>query len=360
MRLRRTAASAGTALILGMGLLAGLGAGAASGGHRNANATTPATTATIPEPVVTTVTQPVLPAARLPGTGKPPVHLGDGNTPEQFVIGQLYEVALQQRGYQVILNRNATAPAQQRAGLRRGSLDVFPEYVGEWNSAIAHLHRRFRTLNASFGAARAYARRHGFVLLPPTPFSDTSCVAVLAQYAAANHIYSLPALARSGPVIFGAPLAFQIAGDGVPALERAYHLRPYYPLSISAGLQYGWLSTGNVQAAYCATTDPELAGPRYVELRDPKHIFGHGNVVPVTTPRVLRLEGPVFRQTLERIDSLLTLRAMRGLNAEYQQGGHYATQIAKQFLQGNGILPPSRYAPVPITTSPTGTAPAGS
>ena len=355
MSLRRGLLGLVATLVLTGGLLIGLGTGAASAGHAG-TATTATTTPTVPEPVVTTVTRPTPPAQSLPGTHRPPVRLGDMNTPEQFIIGQLYQLALQQLGYSVILYRNIGPPYLRAAALKHRTLDVYPEYVGEWNSQVAHLHRRFPSLHASLAAANAYAHRHGFTLLPPTPFSDTSCVAVLSQYAAANHVYSIPQLARSGPIILGAPNVFQYAPDGVPALDHAYHLSPDYVQSIGDGLQYWWLATGNVDAAYCTTTDPALNEPRYLQLRDPKNIFGYGNVVPVTTAHVLQVEGPQFARTIKRVDALLTQRAMRGLDAEIELGGHSPTAIANQFLEGNGILPPSRYAPVPTTTTTTSTS----
>jgi osmoprotectant transport system substrate-binding protein len=352
VNVRRVLTSILATLVLTGGLLIGLSTGAPSAGHAG---TTTTTAATVPEPVVTTVTQPTVPARSLPGTNKPTVRLGDGNTPEQFIIGQLYEVALQQQGYAVTLYRNIGEPHLRAAALAADTLDIYPEYLGEWNSQVARLHRRFHSLVQSLAAAKAYARRRGFVLLPPTPFSDTSCVAVLSQYAAQNNVYSIPQLAGGGPIIFGAPSVFQNAGDGVPALEHSYHLSPDYVQPIGAGLQYWWLRSGNVQAAFCATSDPQLAGPDYLQLRDPNRVFGHGNVIPVTTHHVLRIEGKKFETTIEKVDSLLTLQAMRGLNAEYELGGHSATEIAKQFLEGNGVLPPVRYAPVPTTTSPTST-----
>jgi osmoprotectant transport system substrate-binding protein len=349
----RTAVAALAALLLSAGLLVGLGTGSASAGH-DTTATT--TVATIPEPVVTTVTTPTPTTEVLPGAGKPKILLSDMNTPEQFIIGQLYAVALQHEGYRAVLTRNGGLLSQDLGGLQNGALDVFPEYLGLWNSSVAHLHQRFRTLRASYGAARLYARRNGYVLLKPTPFSDTRCVAVLAQYARANHVYSILELARGGPIIFGAPLQFQSGGDGLPGLAQSYGLHPDYVEQIADGLQYRWLRTGNVDAAYCSTTDPLLGGTKYVQLQDPKHIFGHGNVVAVTTRRAIRAEGPTFVHTIDQVDALLTLRAMRGLNAEYQLGGHDPVQIATQFLEGNGVLPPAHYAPVPtsVTTS-TGT-----
>jgi osmoprotectant transport system substrate-binding protein len=353
---RHVVAIAAAALVLTGGLVIGLSTGSASAGHTKSTTTTAA--ATIPEPVVTTVMQPTNPTETLPGTGKPSVAVGDLNgPPEQFIIGEIYAFALKQQGYRVrYLSRNLGDPHQRTAALQDGTLDIYPEYLGEWNSAIAHVHRRFSSLRASLRAARKYAKRHGFVLLPPTPFSDTSCVAVLSQYAQANHVYSIPELARGGPIIFGAPLNFQKIADGVPELEQSYQLHPGYLQTIGVGLQYWWLRTSNVDAASCTTTDPSLGSGRYLELANPKHIFGHGNVIPVTTSHVLKIEGPTFEHTIERVDALLTLRAIRGLNAEIQLGGHSPTDIAEQFLEGNGVLPPSRYAPVPTTTSTSPTS----
>jgi osmoprotectant transport system substrate-binding protein len=363
MRLSRGSAGAVAAVALGAGLLSGCATAAFSAGQTGAITTattsTTVTNATSTQPVVTAVTTPTPVDSHLPGTGKPVIHLGDMATQEQFIIGQLYEVALAQEGYTVYLNRNVGGPFTNRIpALHHGTLDIYPEYLGQWNSSIAHLHRRFKTLAASFGAGEAYAHRRGVTLLPPTPFSNTSCVAVLSQYAAENHVYSIPELAHGPGIIFGSPLRFQFILDGLPRLRRGYHLHPAYVQAIGNTEQYWWLNTGNVQAAYCTTTDPQLNGPKYVQLADPKHIFGYGNVVPVTTQSVLKAEGPAFRKTIKKIDSLLTLRAMRGLDAEIELGGHDPTNIAYQFLAGNRvIIPPARYAPVPTTTttSPTTT-----
>jgi osmoprotectant transport system substrate-binding protein len=351
VNVRRAGVGVLAALVLSVGLVVGLGTGSASAGH--AGSTTTTTAVTVPEPVVTTVIETTPTTQTLPGSNKPKVLLGDMNTPEQFIIGQLYTVALEAEGYKVIPYRNASAQSQDVGGLRNGHLDIFPEYLGLWNSFVAHSHRRFRSPQASYAAADAFAEHHGFVLLKPTPFSDTSCVAVLAQYAAANDVYSIPQLARRGPSIFGAPVTFEYSNDGLPALEHSYGLSPDYVEPIADGLQYWWLRTGNVDAAYCATTDPDLSGPKYVMLRNPKNIFGYGNVFPVTTQHVLQVEGKYFAKTIDKVDALLTLRAMRGLNAEIELGRHDPTAIATQFLEGNGILPPSRYAPVTTSTTST-------
>jgi glycine betaine/choline ABC-type transport system substrate-binding protein len=345
-------------LTLSGGTFAGLGVGTASAG-RSETGTTAAGPA---QPGVTTVTTPTIPAAALPGHNRPVVALGDMNTPEQFIIGQLYQLALEQEGYTVTLSRNVGPAHVAQLALQDGTLDIYPDYLGKWNSYVAHLHTRFQTLSASYKAASAYAKKHGFVLLKPTPFSDTSGLAVTSEYAQENHITSIPDLTRGTGVIIGVPLEFESATHGLSALARAYHLHPTTGRCLTGacafiqqindiGSQYGWLSSGGVQVAFSYTTDPELTGPEFRELRDPKHVFGFGNVVPVTTSQVLKAEGPAFKRTIERVDALLTTQAVRGLNSEYSVGRHDPTPIAEQFLEGNGILPPSQYAAVTTTTS---------
>jgi glycine betaine/choline ABC-type transport system substrate-binding protein len=337
--------------VLSGGIVVGLSAGSASAGHSGDASSS--TAALLSPPVVTTVAAQSIPGTSLPGDNRPAVTLGDMNTPEQFILGQLYELALQQRGYSITLSLNVGATATAVRALKDRTLDLYPEYLGEWNSRVARLHHRFESLTASYRAGSAYATQHGLVLLKPTPFSDTWGLIVTAQYAKENQIRSIADLTRGTGIAIGVPAQFETSPDGLAVLRSAYHLQPGFVQGINVGAQYRWVWSGNVQAAWAMTTDPELAGPRYRLLLDPKHVFGFGNVVPVTTPGVLRAEGPIFRDTINRVDALLTTRAIRGLNKEYA-AGHNPTAIAREFLQANGILPPSQFAPVVDTsTDPT-------
>jgi osmoprotectant transport system substrate-binding protein len=330
------------AAALAGGLLAGCGIAAAA----HATATSTVTTATTGTQTSTYTQPPVkivpatttTPADQLPGHGRPPVQLGDMNTPEQFILGALYGVALSQAGYTVDSTRNIGPPLASQAALKQGTLDIYPQYLNVWNTQIDHLKTRFATLAGAYKAATRYARRQGFELLTPTPFSDTTGFAVTTQFARESHITSLADLAHAPRLTFGIPLGL----SGMAEAERVYGFKPAYVQTVDIGSQYGWLDSDNVQAAYVISTDPELAQHTYTLLSDPKHVFGFNNVVPVTTPAVVKAEGPAFVRIINQIDALLTTTAMRGLNQEIE--GHDATSIAEQFLQGNGLLPPSKYS----------------
>jgi osmoprotectant transport system substrate-binding protein len=293
---------------------------------------------------------------RLPGVGRPTILLGDMNTPEQFVIGQLYGSALTREGYTVELDRNIGTASVRSAALGSGTLDVYPEYLGVWDSQVAGLTRRFSTLSSAYTAGLRYAHRLHLVLLKPTQFSDTGGLAVLSSYAIAHHISTIANLRRvEGQLTIGAPLDFSAIPPGLPAIDHAYNLRPHVIAPVNIGLQYIELRLDQIQAAYVFTSDGQLSQQAYRLLRDPLHEFGFGNVVAVISDSAIKAEGPAMVATINRVDALLTTSAMRGLNAEVDLGHHAPQTVANEFLQGNGLLAPTVWPTTVTSTTTTAT-----
>src|SRR5580700_9259886 len=95
---------------------AALGLAACGAGSHPATAAVPGTTTvTTTSTTTTTTTATTTTTVSLPGTGRPPVTIGDENTPEQFLLGQLYYQALKAEGFPVSLNQSIgpTAVIQQ-------------------------------------------------------------------------------------------------------------------------------------------------------------------------------------------------------------------------------------------------------
>lgn len=307
--------------------------------HRASSAaafTTTTTSTTTSQPTTTTSTTPAL-----PGTGKPTVVVGDKNYTEQEVLGQLYAQALQAQGYTVSVNPNIGPPAVSVQALRSGTVTMYPEYLNVFDTSIAAYRHGFRTRASAYQAAERWALAHGLELLAHTPFADTQALAVTDAYAAANHLRSIADLARvSSGLTVGGPPQFQHGTPGLPAIADAYGVIPAAFKPLALGDQYGALNAATIQAADVYTTDGQLASGDYVVLRDPEHVFGWGNVVPVVSARAMTVEGPAFETTIENVDSNLTTRVMRELN-ELVDVAHLApASVAKQFLQTHGLLQP--------------------
>ncbi len=278
-------------------------------------------------------------APALPGTGRPLVAIGDKNFTEQFILGQLYQLALSAEGFNTTLTQNIGTTSVSQQAMQDGTLDVYPEYLNMFDSDIAGYSNSFPTLARAFTAGQSWAAGNGLVLLAPTPFSDTAGIAVASHYAQQNDLRSLYGLRRVATTLtLGAPLEFQSSPSGLTAIEQAYGFLPKSVQSVNIGVQYQALSAGTVQAAYVNTTDGGLSSPTYALLGDPRHAFGFGNVVPVATAAVIAAEGPAFANTINSVDTLLTTSVMRQLNADVDLDHETPETVAKAFLQADGLL----------------------
>jgi osmoprotectant transport system substrate-binding protein len=323
-----TRKKASTLIALLVGGLAPLAVLSACGSSGGASGATTSTTST------TTAT------SSLPGTGRPPVTIGDKNFTEQFVLGELYSQALRAQGFTVMVNRNIGPTEVTIPALTSGRLAMYPEYLGTWDTAVAGYKHSFRSPQAAYRAGQEYAVAHGLQLLDRTPFSSTGAIAVTRAYATEHDLHGLEDLSNVAAVLtVGAPPQFQQSPTGLPLLEQVYGFVPAAFKALEVGAQYQSLDQGLVQAAYAGTTDGELTSGRYALLRDPRHAFGWGNVVPIVSARVLSAEGPAFRTTIDRVSALLTARVMRELNAAVDVSHQDPTLVAKQFLQAHGLLP---------------------
>ncbi len=274
----------------------------------------------------------------LPGAGRPMVSIGDKNFTEQFILGELYYQALAAEGFNVQLTQNVGTPSVSTQALATHTLDMYPEYLNVLNTQIAGNERIFRHRWGALRAATAWATARGLTLLTPTPFSDTEGIGVATRYAAKHRLRTIEDLRKvATSLTLGAPIPLQTGPGGLPALEQAYGFLPAKVQSVNIGEQYSALSTGDVQAAYVETTDGQLSNPAYTVLRDPRHILGFGNVVPIVSDTAIKAEGPVFVSTINKIDALLTMARMRRLNAEVDLDLKTPTTVARYFLYQHGL-----------------------
>jgi osmoprotectant transport system substrate-binding protein len=295
------------------------------------------TTATTGSTSTPTTTAPVL-----PGTGKPAIALGDQNTPEQFILGELYRIALSDQGYTIMTTQNIGTSVTSEQALTGGTLDLYPAYLNQWDTQVAGDNATFPTLHDALLAGEGYAAEHNLELLTPTPFSDTDGLAVTNTFAGANDLRTLAGLSHvAGPLTLGAPLEFSATGGGLASIEQTYGFLPTSTQPVDIGLQYQELAAGTIQVAFVQTSDWQLALGQFTLLADPRHVLGFGNVVPVTTTAVAAAEGPAFVTTINRVSALLTTTVMRELNQDVELLGESPDDVATAFLESNGIYPPA-------------------
>jgi len=278
-------------------------------------------------------------AAAKPGVGKPAFTLGDKNFAEEYVLGSLYQQALEAQGYTIKLKPNIGSTEVTFTALKHGQIQGYPEYDGTLLATVAGITGNPSSAAAAASETSKWAQKHGYVFTKTTPFSDSDAIAVLKSYAQTNHLSTIGDLKKLGKNLkLGAAPEFQTRNpDGLIGLKKFYGVDPTFD-PVNIGSFYPLLDKKTVDAAAVFTTDPQLKSGKYVVLKDTKFIFGFQNVGLVASKSALSAEGPDFLKTVNKVSALLTQKAIITLNAAVELNQQSPAVVAKAFLKANHML----------------------
>ncbi len=284
-----------------------------------------------------TSTSSAKPAANGPGSGKPAITIGDKNFTEEYILGDLYQQALAAKGYKVTLKGNIGSSELIWKAATSGQVQMYPEYTGTYLTAICNDTKPPTSAKQTYGLAKSCAEKHGFTVLAQTPFFDSDALAVTKAFATKHGLKSIADLKKLGHSLkLGGAPEFATRFAGLVGLKKSYGINPTFkPLAI--GITYKAIDTGQVDTFDAFTTDAQLTSGKYVLLSDPKRVFGFQNVAPVVKQSVVKAEGPAFEQTINKVSALLTLPAIRKMNAAVALDQQAPATVAHEFLKANGL-----------------------
>jgi osmoprotectant transport system substrate-binding protein len=277
-------------------------------------------------------------SAAQPGKGKPTITLGAKNFTEEFILGQLYKQALEAKGYKVDLKNNIGSSEITDKALTSGKIDMYPEYTGVIVGELAHQDNPPKSAEETYNGAKAFEAKRGFVTLAKSPGFDADANAVKTEYAQKNGLKTTADLKKVPGFKFGAPPENRTRFQGAVGMKKVYGLDfKFVPLAI--GLRYQALDSGKIDVAAVFTTEGQLADKKkYTILSDPKGIFGFQNITPVINKKKLDAMGPEFQDAVNGVTSKLTNEALQKMNGAVDLDKQKPADVAKQFLQANGLL----------------------
>ena len=279
------------------------------------------------------------PSARATTPDRPPIRIGTKNFTEQTILGELYRQALEAKGYDVVLETGLGSSEIVHRVLRRGELDMYPEYIGVLLSEVAHDTERPRSDAAAYEAAKAFERREGFALLAQTPFADSNALAVKPAFARRHGLRTIADLRKlEGTVKIAALPEFATRHEGLDGLEEVYRLRNLDVVEAGGSERYSMLDAGDVDVASVFTSESQLAGDDYVVLDDPRRLFASGHVAPVVSAELLETHGPGLREAIDAVSRELTTSAMREMNGAVDLRDREPAAVAAEFLRERGLL----------------------
>jgi osmoprotectant transport system substrate-binding protein len=281
-----------------------------------------------------------------PGKGKPAIKIGAKNFAEETLLGQLYTQALEAKGYQVSFRKQIGPSEVIDKAFANNQIDMYPEYLGEIASSLADNPPPDSAAQTYQEAKKFEQNKRDATIFLQTPYQDVDILVVKPDFCKKHNLESIADLKQVGTdgskVVYAAQGAARTRYSGFKGLKKAYGLtKASFKGVPTGGTSLDVVNKGgaNVADGFSTTTSVVKAvkDGKVVVLKDPKHIMNFQHVAPVVKQSVAKKEGPAFKKTLNWVNSKLTLDVIHKLNAAVQSEQIPAPQVAKKFLQANGL-----------------------
>jgi osmoprotectant transport system substrate-binding protein len=274
-----------------------------------------------------------------PGKGKPAITIGTKDFTEEFILGNLYQQALQAKGYKVNLKENIGATEIVDKALTSKRIDAYPEYTGVSLSVVAGKDTLTKSPEETASLVKSFYEGRGQMVSDPTPFQDTDAIATTKEFATKNNLTEVADLKKLPSFTLGARPEFKSRFNGLKGMAKVYGVKNAQFKQVALGLQYPSLDKGNVDTVNVFSTDAQLSSGKYALLKDPKGVFGFQNVYfVINKDKYDALGGQQFMDVINSVNKLLTGKAMQTMNAAVDLDKQDPGEVAKSFLQANNLL----------------------
>jgi osmoprotectant transport system substrate-binding protein len=268
-----------------------------------------------------------------------PVRVGSKDFTEEFILGEMYALVLENSGLQVERKLNLGGTPVAQAALINDEIDLYPEYTGTALLTVLKLPVNSDRQQVFDTVSAEYKEQFDLVWLDPAPMNNTQALAMTQEKADQYGIRTISDLVSQAEqlTIVTTP-EFQEREDGLPGLKRVYGEFDFKQLiPVDAGLRYEALIRGEADVVEAFGTDGQISAYNLVVLEDDKGLFPPYQVAPVVRQAALDAN-PQIRDTLNALAPKLTDETMRRLNNEVDGNGREPAEVAQEFLVQEGFL----------------------
>ena len=274
--------------------------------------------------------------------GNVTVKVGSKNFTEEFILGEIDAQALEAAGYKVKRDLNLGSEQIAFKALKNGNIDGYPEYT---STALTSFFGKKATeipsdAKQAVDEAQADFAKVGLVAFAPTPFTSANAVGMLKKKADQLGVKKVSDLEGKSQnlTLYGSPECRQ-RPDCLVGLEQDYGLKFKKFVPVDIGLRYEVLDKGQADLSIIFTTDAQLSTRKdVVTLEDDKHAFPPGNVTFVARKATVDKAGPDMQKTIQLVQTGLTEKVMRELNARVDVDREQPRQVAREYLRESGYI----------------------
>ncbi|NJM40398.1 MAG: quaternary ammonium transporter [Anaerolineae bacterium] len=271
--------------------------------------------------------------------GAPVIKIGSKNFVEQYILGEMYALLLENAGYDVERKFNLGDTSATHAALERAEIDLYPEYTGTGLVTVLKQPTNSDSQAVYNAVAQGYKDRFKLIWLAPSPMNNALCIAITRKVAQQYGITTISQFVQqaSNFLLVGPP-DFNTREDGMPGLLRVYGpftLKEFR--EVEPDKRYQVVADAQADAVVAFSTDGGIAQLGMIPLHDDKGLFPPYNVAPVVRQELVELQ-PKIADVLNALPSHLTDTAMQQLNYEVSGQGKPFAEVARRFLAKVGLI----------------------
>lgn len=278
------------------------------------------------------------------GQGEKSVSVGAKNFTEQYIMGHMISLLLEEAGFSTSTNFGLSSNAVRNA-LTTGQIDMYAEYTGTaWVVYLDHDEQINDPVELYEAVKEEDLEQNDIVWLDRIPVNNTYALAVKQEFADEHNLDTLSdlaALVNENPEAYSAAIDFEFfeRPDGFPALMEHYdmNLPEDQVKTMEIGLSYEALNRGDVQIAMVFATDGKLRRFNLKVLEDDKNFFTPYNLAVCVRQPVLE-QYPEIEEVLAPLADILDQQTMTNLNYQVDGEEREPEDVAQSFLEEQGLL----------------------
>ena len=268
--------------------------------------------------------------------------VGSKNFTEEYILGQIYAQGLEAAGYDVSTKLNLGSETIALKALKDGEISGYPEYTSTALGSFFQVPANKIPSDAqeAYTQAKADLEKEGLTAFPPTPFADSNAVGTLTSTAEKDGLTTISDLKGKSQnmVLAGSPECRERI-DCLAGLEKNYGLKFKQFTPVDIGLRYTVLDKGDADLSIVFTSDAQLANSnKYTVLEDDKGLIPAGNVIFITSQKIVDEAGPDFAKVIGQVQQNLTLPVIRELNSRVDIDKEEPAKVAHDYLKSSGLV----------------------
>lgn len=259
---------------------------------------------------------------------------------EPNILIHMYKLLIEEQSdIHVELKENLGKTSFLYQALKKGSIDLYPEFTGTITSTLLKQAPPASTdPKVVFNQAKKgiYQQDH-LIYLEPMAYQNTYALAVPKAYAEKYHLQKISDLQKvANQAVAGFTLEFNQRKDGNLGLKEKYQLSLQVK-TMEPALRYQALNQGSIQIADVYSTDSGIKRYDLVVLKDDRQLFPPYQGAPLIREAMLK-KYPELKAILNQLAGKITEEEMQQMNYQVDVLKKSPTTVAKAFLVQQKLL----------------------